>query len=401
MKQDDNIELPLYNAFMQLMKLEKNQPNKGIDPESYLQLIDVLHRGYALNSLDELLFFCKKLWLKPFHKGTDATITEEVLENIIRQNLREYNMAIDKNAGKVAEPDLDIPQPEDTSINDDINPDDPDLLPESDTPPQEVPKEEPITSLDPLTTTKLVINIEESIANNNVGGQQDYSNYFNEKKFKFNYTYLTVSPRFIEQTIRSLRYKVKGTGKPVIDVEATIKDVGSKGFFDNWLLTEEEDYVTRWTLLFDREGSMVAFHALQDALANAAVKGTMKNEGDLFYFRNVARDFLYTNEHRTRSVPFAKIVNGPVRNIIIVSDAGAARGTFNEDRIKNTYTMMYHLRKHRVAWLNPMPKERWVNSSATIISEFVNMFEPGNDHSDDLGNIVRLFKSKIITPITL
>src|SRR5688572_12623320 len=81
------IELPLYNAFMELMRLEKGQPNKGIDPGSYLQLIDVLHKGYALNSKEELIFFCKKLWLKPFHRG-NAAITEQVLENVLLSNLR-------------------------------------------------------------------------------------------------------------------------------------------------------------------------------------------------------------------------------------------------------------------------------------------------------------------------
>jgi uncharacterized protein len=291
-----------------------------------------------------------------------------------------------------------VKEDNDTLVNDEDDQEEEDALPEEETP--DLPKEQPSHPPTSVPLTKLVINIEESTASYGVGQHQDYSHYFNDKKFKFNYTYLTISPRFIEQTIRSLRYKVKGTGKPVLDVEATVKDVGSKGFFDKWMLSEEEDHVTRWTLLFDREGSMVAFHGFQDVLANAALKGTIKNEGDLFYFRNVASEFLYTNTHRTRSAPFEEIAYGPARNILIVSDAGAARGTFNEDRIKNTYTMLYHLRKHRVAWLNPMPRERWKNSSASIISEFVSMFEPGNDYSDDLGNIVRLFKSKIITPIT-
>ena len=159
--------------------------------------------------------------------------------------------------------------------------------------------------------------------------------------------------------------------------------------------------MTRWTLMFDRGGSMIAFHGLQDALAEAAFKGTIRNDGDLFYFRNIPSNFLYTNIQRTRSVPFEEIADGPQRNILIVSDAGAARGSFNEDRIHDTYTMIYNLRKHHVAWLNPLPRERWKNSSASIIMQFVNMFEPGNDYSDDLGNIVRLFKSKIVTPITL
>jgi uncharacterized protein with von Willebrand factor type A (vWA) domain len=154
-------------------------------------------------------------------------------------------------------------------------------------------------------------------------------------------------------------------------------------------------------MLFDRGGSMVAFHNLQDALTEAIIKGTIKNEGDIFYFRNIARNILFTTPEQAHAVQFDDIVKGPRRNILVVSDAGAARGTFNEDRVQNTYTMLFHLRKHRIAWLNPLPKERWKNSSASVIARFVNMFEAGNDYSDDLGNIVRLFKSKIVTSIQL
>lgn len=401
MATDLDIELPLYNAFMQLMRLEKNQPNKGIDPGSYLELIDILHRGYILNSKEELVFFCKKLWLKPFHTG-NSPINEMVLEDIINSNLQAYGIEAENQRNKQANNLSDTTTKKGDVNNNANNNNEPDAIEEREDDNNEDQKPEP--EKEPLTpapaSTPLVINIKETDADTSID-QQDYSHFFNDKKFKFNFTYLAVSPRFIEQTIRSLRYKVKGTGRPVIDIEATVKATAAKGYFDNWLLREEEDFVTQWTLLFDRGGSMIAFHGLQDALAEAAFRGTIKNDGDLFYFHNIARDFLYTNAQRTRSVPFEDIAEGPLRNILIVSDAGAARGSFNEDRIQRTYTMIYNLRKHRIAWLNPLPRERWKNSSASIISEFVNMFEPGNDYSDDLGNIVRLFKSKIVTPITV
>ncbi|WP_207515711.1 hypothetical protein [Longitalea luteola] len=399
MAKNTNIELPLYNAFIQLMQLEKDQPNKGIDPGSYLQLIDVLHQGYALNSKDELLFFCKKLWLKPFHTG-NAAINEQVMENIINDNLHAYETVTKKKRNKATDASLKSDGDLDPLNNrGDIEPKkSAEDKPNEDGPEKKGSPEKQIPT-PAATTTSLVINIEESREGKALD-QQDYSTYFNDKKFKFDYTYLTVSPRFIEQTIRSLRYKVKGTGKPVIDMEATVKDVGAKGYFDNWQFSEEEDFVTRWTLLFDRGGSMIAFHGLQDTMTEAVMKGSIKNDGDIFYFRNIARDFLFTTPQRTLAVPFDEVANGARRNILIVSDGGAARGSFDEDRIQHTYLMIHQLRKHRIAWLNPLPKERWKNSSASVIAGFVNMFQPGNDYSDDLGNIVRLFKSKLITPIT-
>ena len=101
------------------------------------------------------------------------------------------------------------------------------------------------------------------------------------------------------------------------------------------------------------------------------------------------------NAEHTESVSLRTFAASKRRNILIVSDAGAARGYLNEDRIQQTYTLLHRLRKHRIAWLNPLPRERWKNTSADIISDFVHMFETGDDNGDDLGNIVRLFKSKI------
>jgi uncharacterized protein with von Willebrand factor type A (vWA) domain len=367
-----------------------------------MQLIDILHRGYALNSKEELIFFCKKLWLKPFHKD-DATVTEQIMEAVLLENLREYETPVEQQES-VQKRNKPGTKDQKTAANNEVekpNKDDarkPRIKDEQNIQPPEYTYGRSLLTQD--ETTKLILNIEESQAGHRFG-RQEHSHCFNNKDFSFNYNYLAVSPRFIEQTIRSLRFKVKGAGKRVIDMEATVKDIGSRGYFDKWLFREEEGFVTRWTMLFDRGGSMVAFHNLQDALTEAIIKGTIKNEGDIFYFRNIARNILFTTPEQAHAVQFDDIVKGPRRNILVVSDAGAARGTFNEDRVQHTYTMLFHLRKHRVAWLNPLPKERWKNSSASVIARFVNMFEPGNDYSDDLGNIVRLFKSKIVTSIQL
>jgi hypothetical protein len=50
-----------------------------------------------------------------------------------------------------------------------------------------------------------------------------------------------------------------------------------------------------------------------------------------------------------------------------------------------------------VAWINPMPRVRWTNTSAEMIASYVDMFDIGEGGVDELANIVRLFKSKIRT----
>lgn len=391
MMAEENIQIPLFETFLELMQLEKDQPHKSVEPDSYLLLIDRLRKGYMLNSRDELLFFCKKLWLKPFHLNS-SVINEKVLETVLFKNLDMYAKPEEKadTTPSAKDKKSDTKKESNKKQREDDTPVENDL-------PAPGQEEEPIKAAAPQIAEKisLVLSIEETASGNRIASQ-DYSTLFNDKNYRFNYEYLPVSRRFIEQTVRSLRYRLKGIGRPLIDIEATVKDTATKGYFENWTVREEDGFVTRWTLLMDQEGSMIAFHSLQEAIIEAALNGTIKNEGDVFYFRNVVTGFLYTNSFRTRSVPISELASGPGRNILIVSDAGAARGYRNLDRVQDTYTMLYELRKHRIAWLNPLPRERWSNTSAEDISSFVSMFETGDDYADNLGNIVQLFKSKLV-----
>ena len=63
--------------------------------------------------------------------------------------------------------------------------------------------------------------------------------------------------------------------------------------------------------------------------------------------------------------------------VLIFSDAGAARGRHNPGRIEHTRLWLQLLKKHvsTVAWLNPMPAARWWGSSAEWISHQTGMFE--------------------------
>jgi uncharacterized protein with von Willebrand factor type A (vWA) domain len=62
--------------------------------------------------------------------------------------------------------------------------------------------------------------------------------------------------------------------------------------------------------------------------------------------------------------------------IIIFSDAGAARGLYNQQRVNWTYYFLTRLRRvaRQITWLNPMPANRWTNTTAAAIATFVPMF---------------------------
>jgi uncharacterized protein len=63
--------------------------------------------------------------------------------------------------------------------------------------------------------------------------------------------------------------------------------------------------------------------------------------------------------------------------LLIVSDAGAARGYCDSERILGTGEFLEQLRQvvRYYAWLNPMPNARWPGTSAGEIARLIPMFE--------------------------
>lgn len=389
MSKDDlrKIEPPLLNAFLELMALESGQPHKGIDFSSWLLLVDTLNSGYGFNSKEELLFICKKLWLKPFHRSS-TVVNEDVLTNIIEKNLEVYAGIVEDNSKGKREDEkkrTDPPKPKIDSRNEKQN------LPEKHPEPNQpwVEKDDTVTG-----TLSLLLTDYSSDDTPKAGDEDQHRDLFNSKTYVLEKKYLPVSERFIEQTIRSLRFRSKGIGIPVIDIAATVEQVAKQGYVEDWEKGEEDGFVTRWTLMIDTGGSMSPFQDLCNAIVHSVNNSSMKNEGDVYYFTNVASRNIYLNADQTRIMPMRQLSEGSPRNILIISDAGAARGEFRQQRVDRTYEMLYRLRRHRVAWLNPIPMSRWKNTSAAKIASYVKMFEPGNDNSDTLGNIVQVLKAK-------
>ena len=63
--------------------------------------------------------------------------------------------------------------------------------------------------------------------------------------------------------------------------------------------------------------------------------------------------------------------------MFIFSDAGAARGGYSEERYELTKEFLAQLKQRLryIAWLNPMPRSRWLGTTAGEIARLVPMFE--------------------------
>jgi uncharacterized protein with von Willebrand factor type A (vWA) domain len=99
-----------------------------------------------------------------------------------------------------------------------------------------------------------------------------------------------------------------------------------------------------------------------------------------YYFHNCPIDYLYHDPYQTTAKPLPTVLAqlNPMQSVaLIISDAGAARGRFNPERLELTQAFLQQLQRQipYVVWLNPMPQSRWRRSTAGAIAQLIPMFE--------------------------
>jgi hypothetical protein len=142
-------------------------------------------------------------------------------------------------------------------------------------------------------------------------------------------------------------------------------------------------------LLIDQGGSMMPFHRFtRDVIATVGDPQQSRIEQvDVAYFHNVPAEHVFADPHLTQPLLLRDVLRraGADACILLVSDAGAARGLRRIERIRATAEFLSQLgrRAARTAWLNPMPEVRWVGSSAEFIARLAPMFQMDKDGFDN------------------
>ena len=78
-------------------------------------------------------------------------------------------------------------------------------------------------------------------------------------------------------------------------------------------------------------------------------------------------------------------------SVLLVSDAGAARGYRRMERIRAITEFLVKLKQRTslICWLNPMPKEPWESSSAEVIGYLVVMEQMNDTGMSNAIDVVR------------
>lgn len=374
--------LPLYAFFEQLRK-----NGFPLGTRDYTRLIDALQSGFGYEPTKgvflkkNLLHLCKLLWLKPQQSVHQfETLFEETYPLEFR-----FTVADKTDADKQSEPpeqpevkDTSSPQTQDTS-SEQAQKDEKEKQKENPKEPSPLPKNLQNTVEELTVWVKIGAGTatDGDEANTSLG-----KNAVETRQFLFTPHYYPLERRKTQQNFRTLPLQKKGRRTKEIDVNATITNTIEKGGFTEFQYLKQKTNGHNLILFIDHQGSMVAFHPLAEILKTEIKKNFPdKNKAfQAFYFYNLPQKYLYKNPQHTEyesKCNFFQSLSVHNTLALILSDAGAARGSYRSGRLKATNAFLDEIQKvtHKIAWLNPMPQYRWKDTTAEAIEQKVAMFE--------------------------
>ncbi len=349
--------LPLFELFTRL-----RQADFPLGIDDYQLLLRALQAGFGLPDREALARLCRTLWVK---SSDEARLFEYHFNQIMIEPAFSESV---QNAPS-------SPQQKEQS-------------------PAQSPSTSESTMLRPISSSDLTLHMEDEIeaaqAVLQAGGDDEvaYSHFVRTDE------YFPVTRRQMKQSWRYLRRPAREGPLEELDVEATVNSVARQGMLLEPVLVPRRTNRVELLLLLDQGGSMVPFHSLSHRLAETALRGGRLGKAGIYYFRNYPDEFLYHDPAHIE----AELIEDILGRLhygrscaLIFSDAGAARGGYNQERADQTKTFLYELKQRvrYVAWLNPVPQTRWRASTAGKIMQNVPMFDISRRGLDKAISVLR------------
>jgi uncharacterized protein with von Willebrand factor type A (vWA) domain len=163
------------------------------------------------------------------------------------------------------------------------------------------------------------------------------------------------------------RYRLAKRSGPAVelDIEATMAEQCRTGWLLQPVLVPARCNQSRLLLLVDASPSMVAWGAVYQPLTESLQHSRLK-QAQLLYFDNDPLEGLFEEAimGRMHSID-AVLSEHSGASVLVVGDAGSARGRCDRQRIAGMRQFAELVRRKggRLAWLNPMPRQRWSEGS--------------------------------------
>jgi hypothetical protein len=337
----------------------------------YLAVIKTLREGVGLENVDQCRRLCRLLWAK--------SREDQELFDVAFAELAEPRLQTTLDSASI-EASADDPAPDHT------------LAPETtQTPVEEQPKTEP-----EVETKEKVEEHEEhaSFYSTPLGRPLVLETDLTCEPVTYHLTpRLPLGRREMAEAWRHLRQPQRVGPPKELDVNGTISDICRTGIFLSPTLRPRRRNQARLVVLIDQQGSMVPFAPLVQTLVESIVRGGLLGRISLYYFHDFPEGFLFEHSNLTGMLSLEQILSSQAKgnSVLIVSDAGSARGYYDVQRLSDTRAFLKTLNAYTYlyAWLNPMPATRWNATTAEDIARLVPMFHLDKDGLNDAVSILQ------------
>lgn len=179
-----------------------------------------------------------------------------------------------------------------------------------------------------------------------------------------------IKPRDLTVLWRRYRRGTRGGPRTELDIDATVEERCRRGLLLRPACRPRRSNAARLLILADTSPSMDPWRPFLVSLAESLPFGRLAR-AETGYFSNLPRRQLYARPDLRDPQPLGDVLrrfNGA--GLLIVSDAGSARGYLNRRRANQTADLLDELLTHcpAIVWLNPMPRARWAGTTAELIA---------------------------------
>lgn len=339
----------------------------------YQLLLEALENGLSFENAGSLLSLCETIWIK---SQEDQEILTAMLKQLIEEEIQIIE-TIAKNEERAAQrkrEDLKRKEKEKHKKEEKKPPKKNEAKNNEEAPPkEEVPKKTNTQRVKEEQEVGIVLDLP-------IDEHQEKISPQNQDAFVLSDDYLPISSREMKQLWRMLRSRTKSGTSAEIDIPETVQAISKEGIIIDPIYQSDRINSTKLIIMVDHHKGMIAFHTLTQNLVQSAIVGGGHKDASIFYFNQYPGPHLFTNATHTKHQALSHVlaqISSPNTVALIVSDAGAASGEYDSERIGKTLQSLKELKNHvsRVVWLNPMPRHRWSGTSAYMISKSVDMFE--------------------------
>ena len=180
-----------------------------------------------------------------------------------------------------------------------------------------------------------------------------------------------ISPRDMAVLWRRYRRSTRHGPRTEMDLAATLRERCRRGLLCRPVCRPRRSNSARLLILADASPSMDPWRPFLATLAASLPLGRLAR-AELRYFNNQPRRQLYAtpdlDEPEDRDTVLRRHAGAA---LLVVSDAGSARGALNRRRALQTADFLDEARRlfPSTVWLNPMPTRRWAGTTAGLIAD--------------------------------